>query len=37
MLKGIYWSLWKELCVPKPVRGLGFHDYAMFNLSLLAK
>lgn len=29
MLKGIRWNSWRFLCLPKSVKGLGFHDLAL--------
>lgn len=34
---GVHWCTWKDLCAPKPVGGLGFRNFASFNLALLAK
>jgi hypothetical protein len=32
-----HWVSWKEMTWPKAVGGLGFKDFELFNLSLLAR
>lgn len=35
--RGIHWCSWSNLCELKEFGGLGFRNFAKFNLSLLAK
>ncbi|KAA3461882.1 reverse transcriptase [Gossypium australe] len=35
--QGIHWCKWSDLCTPKNLGGLGFHDLCKFNVALLAK
>ncbi|GMI97498.1 hypothetical protein HRI_003419100 [Hibiscus trionum] len=35
--RGIHWCSWPDLCITKDSRGLGFRDFAKFNVALLAK
>ncbi|KAH1108221.1 hypothetical protein J1N35_011989 [Gossypium stocksii] len=35
--RGIHWCSWNSLCELKEFGGLGFRNFAKFNLALLAK
>ncbi|XP_074288071.1 putative mitochondrial protein AtMg00310 [Silene latifolia] len=35
--RGIYWVPWRKLTQPKAMGGMGFRDFALFNLALLGK
>lgn len=35
--KGLHWCDWSKLCMLKKDGGMGFHDLANFNISLLVK
>ncbi|KAA3481168.1 reverse transcriptase [Gossypium australe] len=36
-LRGIHWSCWDKLCLPKSASGMGFKNLFLFNKALLAK
>ncbi|XP_040956169.1 uncharacterized protein [Gossypium hirsutum] len=35
--RGIHWCAWKDICLLKEDGGLGYRDFAKFNVALLAK